>query len=153
MWLSSRGSISVYSLHDMRRKENSCHSDSLLFSSRNAHISRFLRLISASCCHGTAERENISTNACNTGADRRSRASGPVSLYVVIRCNQNLIQFSVSKFAIVSSVAVQLALHCFLVIGTGQCTCTAWCCCGIAASNLYAMKLNFLVRLALHVVA
>ena len=97
----------------MRRKKNSCHSSSLLFSLRNAHISRFLHLISASCCRETSERKIISTNACDAGADRRSKASGPVSLYVVILCNRNSIPFSVSKIVSVSSVGVQLALHCF----------------------------------------
>ena len=149
MWLSSHGSISVYSLHDMRRKENSCYSSSLLFNLRNAHISRFLHLISASCWHETTEREYMS---------RRSRASGSVSLYVdsiVILCssNQNLIPFSVSKFASVSSVAIQLALHCFPGYWHWSGQCIAWCCCGIAACNLFARKLNFLTRLALHVVA
>ena len=44
-----------------------------------------------------------------------------------------------SKFASqFRHVAVQLALHCFLVIGTGQCS----------ACNLFARKLNLLARLA-----
>jgi len=76
---------------------------SLIHFEKCLHLDRFLHPISASCCNETAEREKIlCTNACDAGADRRSRASDPVCLYVVIHCNQNSIPFSVSKFASVS---------------------------------------------------
>jgi len=70
-------------------------------------------------------------NACDAGADRRSRARGPMSLYVVICCNQNSIQFFGVRVCLsqLRYVAVQLDLHRFLVIGTGQCS--SWCCCGM----------------------
>jgi len=105
--------------------ENSCHSNSLLFSFRNARISRdfaiqFLHL----AVMGPQREKILSTSACDAGADRRPRASGPMSLYVVILCNQNSIQFPMSKFA---SVSWDMYRHCFLVIATGLFS--AWCCC------------------------
>ena len=114
------------SLHDMRCKENSCQSSSILQFKKYSHLkSRFLHPISASCCHETAEKKFF--------------PQMPVML-VLTEDQERVVQWVVCKLIY---VAVQLALHCFLVIGTVQCILP-----DVPACNLFARKLNFLARLA-----